>query len=215
MKRKFILLYILSMCIMALSSCDSSNNNSEPPHSLLTVGTKDTNASWQGGKIAITIKANENWTATCQDWWCSLSMASGKGNRNDNNGTLSELIATVEPNLSDQPRSTEITIKTSLLTDVVKITQDAFPKVDISTDVIDFGNHDESKTFVLRSNADWSIISSEEWCKVSPSSGTAGTTAVTVQADANAGMERRAQLDVCIGEVKATKIIVNQAAAAD
>lgn len=214
MKRKFLFLTILSACIALLSAC--GKDDPEPPHSTLIVASKDTNASWKGGKIAITIKANENWSASCPDWWCSLSPASGIGNRKNKDGVLTNMIATVDPNLTDQQRSTEITVTMNLITSVVKITQDPMPNIEIPNDVIDFGKQAESKTFVLRSNADWSISSSEGWCKVTPAAGKKGTTAVTVSVDANQSTEhRRAQLDINVDEARVSKIIIYQASVDD
>lgn len=61
--------------------------------------------------------------------------------------------------------------------------EDPFIKVEASSVV--FTNKGGEKSLSVETNVDWTIASSETWCKVSPTSGTKGTKSIAITATAN------------------------------
>ena len=87
------------------------------------------------------------------------------------------------------------------------------PELSVSTPTLTFGAAEETKTFEVNSNVDWSLSGDPAWLNVAPKSGK-GKVAVTVTAQANAGAVRDATLTVTV-KGKSAPVKVTQAAAAD
>ena len=86
------------------------------------------------------------------------------------------------------------------------------PELSVSTPTLTFGAAEETKTFEVNSNVDWSLSGEPSWLNVAPKSGK-GKVAVTVTAQANAGALRDATLTVTV-KGKSAPVKVTQAAAA-
>ena len=65
------------------------------------------------------------------------------------------------------------------------------PELAVSVDKLDIAKAGETKTIHVKSNVDWTIESSESWCKVTHEFGGAATNPVQVAVEANAGTDER------------------------
>ena len=65
------------------------------------------------------------------------------------------------------------------------------PELTISLETLTVSNTQNTKTIYVNSNVDWSVESSEAWCNISPVSGSAGYTAVTINVTENELYEER------------------------
>lgn len=85
------------------------------------------------------------------------------------------------------------------------------PELTISVDEYSLSKEAETKTFRLTSNTDWTIESTEDWCVVSPTSGTSGANPIKVTTEANTSTDiRTAELIITAGDLT-DKIPVTQA----
>lgn len=111
---------------------------------------------------------------------------------------LALMVATVSACSSDEPLVPSITVPTG--------SENYFGKN------IDFQTTASSKDITFNSNMDWNIEVPQniDWCKVSPTSGNAGTQNVTISVSDNETYDdRSAVLRFCVGDSTKT-IIVNQ-----
>ena len=114
------------------------------------------------------------------------------------NFLLALMVATVSACSSDDPLVPSITVPTG--------SENCFGKN------IDFQSTASSKDITFNSNMDWNIVVTQntDWCKVSPTSGNAGTQNVTISVSDNETYDdRSAVLRFCVGDSTKT-IIVNQ-----
>lgn len=114
------------------------------------------------------------------------------------NFLLALMVATVSACSSDDPLVPSITVPTG--------SENCFGKN------IDFQTTASSKDITFNSNMDWNIEVPQniDWCKVSPTSGNAGTQNVTISVSDNETYDdRSAVLRFCVGDSTKT-IIVNQ-----
>ncbi|MEH0157205.1 cellulase family glycosylhydrolase [Limibacter armeniacum] len=65
------------------------------------------------------------------------------------------------------------------------------PELLVSIDQLDITKEGTEKTFILSSNVEWSIEGGQEWCTVSPTSGTSGDTPVKISVSANNSTDQR------------------------
>ena len=189
----------IAAALVALAACgsDSSWRGDEPegeqrPEIATLEVSAEGNESvdWRGGSVDVTVKSTVDWTATCADEWCSLQPASGKS------GT-SKFVVNVAANGTAAERQTAINVAAGNRTASAKISQKAKPELLLSATALAFGGAKGAQTVVMKSNADWSAASDAEWCTLSPASGKAGTTAVTVSAERNAsGAARQATITI-------------------
>lgn len=86
--------------------------------------------------------------------------------------------------------------------------EDPFIKFDVSS--VSFTNEGGEKTLSFETNLNWTITSSESWCKVSPTSGTKGSKSVAITTNANEEYDDRScTLTIKGGNVTKT-IAINQ-----
>ncbi|WP_461644113.1 cellulase family glycosylhydrolase [Labilibaculum euxinus] len=81
------------------------------------------------------------------------------------------------------------------------------PELVVSVDKLDITKAGETKTIHVKSNVDWTIESSESWCKVTPEFGGAATNPVQVAVEANIGTDERTatltvKADILIKEIQ-------------
>ncbi len=65
------------------------------------------------------------------------------------------------------------------------------PEITVSLENLTVSNVENTKTFYVESNVDWSIETSETWCRVSPTSGSAGYFPIVISLDENPLFEER------------------------
>ena len=123
-----------------------------------------------GKSLKVNVSANVGWEVTCPDW-IVCTPSSGTGN------------AEVTVKASQNPgldRTATLTFSGGGITASVEAVQSG---VDFSLSSYEFAFDEsgEAKTMTVYSKYDWEIDNTEvPWCKVSPSSGSAGDTLVTL-----------------------------------
>ncbi len=76
---------------------------------------------------------------------------------------------------------------------------------------VSFGSDGGNATVSFSSSADWSVSSSEAWCKVSPDKGTAGSAKVTVSVAGNEGADdRTASVKIKAGKAEQTVTVTQK-----
>lgn len=139
-------------------------------------------ASGSGSK-AFKITTNTTWTVASDQTWCSVSPASGS---NDGSVTVK-----VGENSTTAERTATITVKSEAGDQTVKVTQSGVsPTLTLNIDNMEFAAGSGSKIFSIKSNTTWAVSSDENWCSVSPTSGS-NDGSVTVSVDENTSTSNR------------------------
>lgn len=86
--------------------------------------------------------------------------------------------------------------------------EDPFIKFDVSS--VSFTNEGGEKTLSFETNLNWTITSSESWCKVSPTSGTKGSKSVAITTNANEEYDDRSCTLTIKGGNLTKTIAINQ-----
>ena len=140
----------------------------------------------KGGQQTITITATEAWTLSKSDGsdWLNVKTTSGKA------GTTQVDLEAAENTLT-QPRTAAITVSSGELTKVVELSQSAAnSEISLSVDNLNFPSGGDSQSFTIKSNIAWTVSSSQDWCSVSPKSGS-GDGSVSVRVDENTSISER------------------------
>ena len=140
----------------------------------------------KGGKQTITITATEAWTlnkSTDSDW---LTIKTVSGNAGT---TEVDLVAT--ENTLTESRTAKITVLSGELTKVVELSQSAAnSEISLSVDNIGFTSNNGSESFSITSNVSWTVLSNQDWCSVSPTTGSRDGK-VSVSVDKNTSLSER------------------------
>lgn len=135
------------------------------------------------GEQTFKVTANTSWTVSSDQAWCSVSPTSGS-----NNGSVK---VKVSENTQTLARTATITVKTDAGTRTVSVTQSgASGQVSLSVSDMEFAAGSGSKIFSIKSNTTWAVSGNENWCSVSPTSGS-GDGSVTVSVDENTSTSSR------------------------
>lgn len=135
------------------------------------------------GEQTFKVTANTSWTVSSDQTWCSVSPTSGS-----NNGSVK---VKVSENTQTSVRAATITVKTDAGTRTVSVTQNgASGQVSLSVSDMEFAAGSGSKMFSIKSNTAWAVSSNENWCSVSPTSGS-NDGSVTVSVDENTSTSSR------------------------
>lgn len=85
---------------------------------------------------------------------------------------------------------------------------DITPELILAKESIEFTSEGATVKLAIRSNLDWTAVSSDAWCTVTPASGVPGTFQLNVSAEANpAAATREASLTITAGSLSKTVII--------
>ena len=205
MKKSVLLLGVL--LILLSFGCSDAVNNAINPTSI-NVGESSLVFSESGGSKLVAISGDAEWTAESNQAWCSVSPTSGSGN--------GAITITVQLNNTVTQRTAKITVKSveSSLSREIVITQAGQSEVpvtdphgnsiNVSPVVLDFLSGGGSKSIQITANVEWQIVSDQEWCGVSVSSGT-GNASVEVTVDSNTGVDRYAVLTIGNTEYELSK----------
>lgn len=124
----------------------------------------------------INVSSNVAWEVTSNADWCEVSPESGR-----RNGMIT---VTVAENDSDMVRTAELIVKSENITHVVTVQQKYGEVLEADVEEFSFDCLSDSKTMKVVSNVAWEITSSQKWCTVTPSAGSADAT-VTVSVTRN------------------------------
>lgn len=144
------------------------------------ISTSATSLSFtaEGGTENVTITSNFSWETISTPSWITVSPNSGF------NGTTSVTI-TAESSTSTSVRTGTITLGNSSKSVSISVSQSAASvsnEISASVSSLSFIADGESKSISVTSNFAWETISKPSWITLSPSSGSSGTTSVTVTA---------------------------------
>lgn len=135
---------------------------------------------------SINVTSNVAWTVTSNADWCEVSPESGY-----RNGTITLKIT---ENDLEMVRSAELIIKSENITRIVTVQQKFGEVLEIDVENLSFDCLNDSKTIKIVSNCEWEIVSSNDWCTATPSTGSTDAT-VTVSVTRNVDeAEREATL---------------------
>ena len=133
----------------------------------------------------VTIESNFSWTAKTSSSWISVSKLSGSA------GTTA-LTVNIGANTSTSSRSAYIEIYNTEynISKRIAITQSA-PSFNVTPESIEVGTEKTTKNITINSNISWSAKTSDRWINLSKSSGTTGTTTLTIDIGANTSTSSR------------------------
>lgn len=155
------------------------------------------------GHGEFTISSNTNWNISSDKSWCSVATTSGS-----NNKTVSFLIT---ENTSTQRRSAIITINTSSSSIQIVVTQEGktevLPNLSVSPGSISVTASEQTSSFDITSNSNWTIASNQTWCTSSVTSGS-GDKTITCSIDENTlSQSRMATVTISAGNLSRTVTI--------
>ncbi len=151
------------------------------------------------------LSSSVRWTAQSDADWCTVIPASG------GSGTHN-LFISVKRNEAHSSRSCHVTVIAGDKKSTLTVSQEAGAEtLRVESGSLEFGHESESVSIGVYSNTDWTVSSSESWCKVSPTSGD-GDKEITVSVSKNAGLSARsAEIMVRTGDAaKMIPITVSQ-----
>ena len=165
----------------------------------LTVNPTELVFLTSGGSRSMSVESNASWYIASKPSWVELNVTDG------NVGTHS-ITLKADANPESGQRSGELVIETSnkAVRTNVPLKQDPV-SLEINIDnKITVGPAGTSRTIDIKCNSTWSANSSDNWCKVSPSSGTDnGTISLTVD-EHTGNVPRTATLTISSGKVSKT-----------
>ena len=140
----------------------------------------------KGGEQTVTVTATAAWKiskGTGSDW-LTIKPESGSA------GTAQVTLTAAENSAKDSRKAT-ITVQSGELTKSIDVSQSAAsPTLTLNIDNMEFAAGSGSKIFSIKSNTTWAVSSNENWCSVSPTSGS-GDGSVTVSVDENTSTSSR------------------------
>jgi len=120
----------------------------------------------EGGTDEFTVQTDEDWQASCDGTWVSLSTESGSGNGN--------IVVTVEPNEINEARQARLRVVSRNLTKTVFVTQEPGDNpymAAIEPDTVFVGFAGGARSMTITSNCDWTI-EAPSWVTLPTTSGT-------------------------------------------
>ncbi|MBO7641335.1 MAG: BACON domain-containing protein [Bacteroidales bacterium] len=172
----FIRIFSAMLCLLAVAACGGKGSGPEPSDS------KATQLSVSSGSTLNADVTSYDLTVTCDGSWSAAvsdggSWASVSTDKTDKGGTIH---VNMNINETDDVRTAVITVTAGSLTKQARITQKALSSI-IDKKSLQFDGPGE-KTLTLTTQSAWTAqVSGAPWLTVSPSSGQAGTTKITVK----------------------------------
>ena len=174
----------------------------------LNVSPESIYASQEKTTKDISINSNISWSAKSSDSWITISKSSGDVG-------YSKTTITIAKNTTANSRTGHVEIynKDYNVSKKVAVTQKV-ASLTINPESIEVGAESITKKITIESNIEWIVNSHANWITLSKSSGTAGTTTLNVNIEANTlASSRTGQITVYNQDYNITKkIVVNQAA---
>lgn len=189
----------------------SQEGKPAPPAATLSLSAESSTRPYSAGSAIITVNSNRDWTAESNADWLTVDPSSGEAGQ-------TQVTMTALENTTDQPRSAAITFKAEDLVKTYTLTQEAQPSasIELSSGTQLFAAQGGEYTMIVNSNRPWTSSNDFQWVSVSPSSGDAGSTMITVKALSNEEYENRnATIEFTAGDAKATLVITQLAAQKD
>ena len=181
--KRYILYIILGA--MALAGCTTTIEGVDASD-VLAVSTSQINMESDGGKCEFEINSMCDWKITNTQDWFELSANQGdKGAK--------KIFVTINKNEYLEDRSAIITVANTLYElshDIVVFQEKNTPFIDVSKDEIALSAEGGSSTITINSNLNYTITSSQSWCKTDISNGGFGEQKLNITIDPNSQAEK-------------------------
>ncbi|WP_293666670.1 BACON domain-containing carbohydrate-binding protein [uncultured Parabacteroides sp.] len=160
----------------------------------------------EAGHGEFSITSNTNWAITSDQSWCNFATTSGS-----NNQTIS---FTITANTSTQGRTAIVNIKTSSSLIQITVTQEGqteiAPNLSVSPESLSVTAGDQTSSFSISCNTNWTISSNQTWCTPSVTSGS-GNKTITCSIAANTQSQTRtAMMTVNAGNLSKTVTVTQE-----
>lgn len=204
MNRIINILAIMGTVLFASCADEVDTENYFLSGGYLTVDKTSVTLEGTADDASIAVKANCHWTITGLTDWLSVSQQSG-----DNSQTIT-LSAQRNSSISTD-RNATITFQTDdgLRRQVVVRQSRLVESLSLSVGELQLATAGEQKTFVVQSNAMWSIMGSEPWFMLSSTKGE-GNQEVTVQAVPNTSEDDRTATLTIHGTDRSATLVLRQ-----
>lgn len=151
--------------------------NYETPETLV-INPSTQKISYKGGDYTITVNSNTKWEVVSDKTWCKPLSQSGSGN-----GTV---LVSVEENMSSVSDTAYLTFTTLSKRFTASIIREErfVPYISVNPTVQTIASTGGTFTINVKSNTQWTVTSSADWCSLSKNSGT-GDANVSVTASSS------------------------------
>ena len=194
---------ILSTVVLVAASCQ------KPVEPSLSLKDQEISAPAAGLEQTVTFQTNQDWSATPDAGWVTVTPASGSAA--DGSATIT---VSVVKNDTFDARTAKVSVKAGPLSATITVNQAGKDVVfTLSDQQLNAETAGLEKTIEFESNADWTASSDASWLTVTPASGKASDAkvSITIKAEKNDTFDARtAKVNVTAGENSAV-ITVNQA----
>ena len=194
---------ILSTVVLVAASCQ------KPVEPSLSLKDQEISAPAAGLEQTVTFQTNQDWSATPDAGWVTVTPASGSAA--DGSATITFSVA---KNDTFDARSAKVSVKAGPLSATITVNQAGKDVVfTLSDQQLNAETAGLEKTIEFESNADWTASSDASWLTVTPASGKASDAkvSITIKAEENDTFDARtAKINVTAGK-KSAVITVNQA----
>ena len=172
---------ILSTVVLVAASCQ------KPVEPSLSLKDQEISAPAAGLEQTVTFQTNQDWSATPDAGWVTVTPASGSAA----NGSATITVSVVKNDTFDA-RSAKVSVKAGPLSATITVNQEAAPAYVKVTPASDkpFGYSGLETSISVESNAAWTVSCDAGWLEVSPSNGE-GNGTVNVKAGMNEGNDKR------------------------
>lgn len=179
------------------------NQRPAPPDSLAL--NKDTLAIGNTAKTeTINITSNRTWTVISDRAWATVNPTGGAGN-----GSFAINIAAN----AGGARVAKITVTAGSIIKTIIVNQAKsstfIDSVKLSKDSIFAVKRDSTYTISVTSNTNWVTAANQSWVSITPTTGM-GNATLQVTVNANAGIERKAEMTVTAGSVSRKVMIIQE-----
>jgi hypothetical protein len=195
----------LSMLLFVSCADEVDTDNYFLSGGYLTVDKTSISLDGTADKATIAVKANCHWTITGVPDWLTVSQQSGDNSQtvtlsaSRNTSVVNDRTATISFQTDDGLKR-QVAIRQSKLVETLSL----------SVNELQLSASGDQKTFVVQSNAQWSIMGSESWFLLSITKGD-GNQEVTVQAMQNTSEDERSATLTVHGTDRSATITLRQA----
>ena len=172
---------ILSTVVLVAASCQ------KPVEPSLSLKDQEISAPAAGLEQTVTFQTNQDWSATPDAGWVTVTPASGKASDAKVSITIK-----AEKNTLAKTCNAKVSVSAGSKSAVITVSQEAAPAYVKVTPASDkpFGYSGLETSISVESNAAWTVSCDAGWLEVSPSNGE-GNGTVNIKAGMNEGNDKR------------------------
>lgn len=197
-----LMIVTLALASLGFMSCggDDDDKVSNVGDATITVAPAETfQLTHEKQTLNLTITVDQGWDLSSSADWCKLSRSGGL-----KNAAVPVTIEVAENGGIDE-RVATLTIACLKTKKEINITQLPAATVELSAKELSVGGQSVTTAFTVKSNTNWTASCESAWVKLTPASGQAGETEVTVEVEANSEKaDRVAEIKVTYSEGEKT-----------